>query len=109
MNTTSVDTRKLAETFHKTPALVPLWTRCGKATCRCNYGRQHGPYWVLRWREGSVQHRRYVRQADVAHVEALIAERRAVDRTDRQHAAQAVTDLRRIRTLVRDVERKAAR
>ncbi|MDP9363436.1 MAG: hypothetical protein M3Q10_04260, partial [Chloroflexota bacterium] len=41
---------EIAETCHKTPALLPLLTRCGKRNCRCNDGHLHGPYWVLRWR-----------------------------------------------------------
>jgi hypothetical protein len=45
----------------------------------------------------------------VATVEVIIAERGAADRAARQHAGRAVTDLQRIRNLVRDVERKAAR
>ncbi len=109
MNATSVGTRKLAKTFHKTPALVSYRLRCGKSGCRCAAGERHGPYWFLHWREGPVQRRRYVRQDDVPTVEAIIAERRAVDRVARQQAAQAVADLQRIRTLVQDVERKAAR
>ncbi len=109
MNATSVDTRKLAETFHKTPALVSYRVRCGKSGCRCATDERHGPYWFLHWREGSVQRRRYVRQSDVPTVEAIITRRRVADRAARQHVAQAITDLGRIRTLVRDVERKVAR
>ncbi len=109
MRNISVNSQNFAETLHKTPALVSYRVRCGKLGCRCANGERHGPYWFLHWREGPVQRRRYVRRADVPAVEAIITERHAVDRTARQHAAQAVTDLQRIRNLVRDIERKAAR
>lgn len=109
MRNISVNSQNFAETLHKTPALVSYRVRCGKSGCHCAAGERHGPYWFLHWREGPLQRRRYVRQADVPAVEAIIAERRAVDRAARQQAAQAVTDLRRIRNLVRNVERKAAR
>lgn len=105
----SVDSLNFAETLHKTPALVCYRVRCGKPSCHCATGERHGPYWFLHWREGTVQRRRYIRQADVPAVKAIIARRRAGDRAARQHAAQAVTNLRRIRNLIRDIEQKAAR
>ena len=67
---------EIAETCHKIPALLPLWTRCGKRTCRCTRGHLHGPYWVLRWREGATHRRRYVRPTDLAAVRAVIEQRR---------------------------------
>ena len=51
--------------------------RCGKPNCRCARGLEHGPYAVLRWREGGKQYKRHVRDKDVPAVLAAIAERRA--------------------------------
>ena len=50
------------------------WKRCGKSACRCARGELHGPYWYLRWREGGHQRKRYVKPADLGHVEAALAQ-----------------------------------
>ena len=97
-------TLEFAETFHKTPALVRHRVRCGKPACRCATGEGHGPYWFLRWREGGVQRRRYVRQADVAAVGAVIARRRRDEREARRAVAATLADLRRLRTWLRELE-----
>lgn len=73
-----------ARAFHKTPALVCYPVRCGKPPCRCAVGQGYGPYWFLHWREGAIQRRRYVRQANVDAVRAVIARRRHLDREARQ-------------------------
>ncbi len=93
-----------ARTFHKTPALVCYLVRCGKANCRCAVGHGHGPYWFLHWREGAIQRRRYVRQAEVDAVHAVIARRRRSDREARQAVALALADLRRLRAWLREIE-----
>ncbi len=97
-------TLEFAETFHKTPALVCHRVRCGKPACRCAAGEGHGPYWFLRWREDGVQRRRYVRQADVAAVGAVIARRQRDEREARRAVAAALADLRRLRTWLRELE-----
>ncbi len=70
---------ELAKTLYKTPALVRHRVRCGKPACRCATGEGHGPYWFLHWRDGGVQRRRYVRQADVSAVRAVVEQRRQDD------------------------------
>jgi len=95
---------EIAKTFHKTPALVRHTVRCGKPTCRCTTGEGHGPYWILRWREGTTQHRRYVRQADVEAVQAVVETRHRDDREMRRAVSMALADLRRRRTWLRDRE-----
>lgn len=74
---------EVAETFPKIPALVVQSTRCGKVRCRCQAGNPHGPYHYLRWREGTVQRRRYVRAVDVPAVRAILEKRRDERRLDR--------------------------
>jgi hypothetical protein len=96
-------TREIAETFHKTPALVTYRVRCGKPTCRCAAGDGHGPYWYLRWREGGVQRRRYVRNADVPAVRAIIDQRQRHDRRERRAVADARADLRRLRAWLKEL------
>ncbi len=91
-------TLELAETFHKTPALVCHTVRCGKSNCRCTTGEGHGPYWFLRWREGAQQRRRYVKQADLPAVRAVVERRRAEDRAERVARALALRDLRKVET-----------
>ena len=90
-----------AETFHKTAALVSYRVRCGKPNCRCAAGAEHGPYWFLRWREGTVQRRRYVRQADVAAVRAVIERRRTADRAARLARLLALEGLREVEAWLR--------
>jgi len=87
---------EIAETFYKTPALVSHRVRCGKPGCRCRDGAGHGPYWFLRWREGHIQRRCYVQNADVATVRAIIARRRADDRALRLARKLAWGDLGRM-------------
>ena len=95
---------ELAKTCHKMPALLPLWTRCGKATCRCTDGCLHGPYWVLRWREGATHRRRYVRQDDVDAVRAAIARRRRERAAERLTYLSDLALLRRLGALRRELD-----
>jgi len=85
------------ETLPKTPVLIANRVRCGKPNCRCACGDQHGPFWSLRWRVGTSQRRRYVRQADVAAVRAVLDARQARDREMRLLSSLAVDELRRVR------------
>lgn len=95
---------ELAETFYKTPALTTQFTRCGKAACRCNDGRLHGPYAVLRWREGGHQRRRYVKLADIERVRAVVERRRAERIVTRSAFADDMALLRRLDRLRRDLD-----
>ena len=74
---------EVAETCPKIPALTAQRTRCGKPNCRCRDGRLHGPYRYLRWRDGPIQRRRYVRAGDVPAVRAILEKRRDARRLDR--------------------------
>ena len=94
-------TLELAESLYKTPALVAHRVRCGKPTCRCTTGEGHGPYWFLFWREGSTQRRRYVKQAELAAVGAVLERRRAADRADRLARMLALDDLREVEAWLR--------
>jgi hypothetical protein len=96
--------REIAETFHKTPALVSYRVRCGKPTCRCANGEGHGPYWYLRWREGAVQRRRYVRHADVPAVRAIIDRRQEHDRRERRELAEALAEWRSLRAWLKALD-----
>ncbi len=95
---------EFAKVFHKTPTLVSYRVRCGKPRCSCATDMGHGPYWFLRWREGTVQRRRYVRQADVAAVRAVIERRQRDKHENRRVAALATADLRRLRAWLRELE-----
>ncbi len=66
--------------------VVTSWVRCGKPSCRCAVGQQHGPYHYHRWREdvyeecdgaavpaGRRHRRRYVPRHDAPRVAALCA------------------------------------
>lgn len=95
---------EIAKSFHKTPALVRHRVRCGRPTCRCATGEAHGPYWFLRWREGSVQRRRYVRHADLAALRAVVERRRQDDAEARLAVVLATVNLRRLRAWLRDLD-----
>ena len=94
---------EVAETCHKIPALLPSYTRCGKPACRCNGGHPHGPYWVLRWREGATNRRRYVRPAELAAVRAAVERRRGERAAVRAAFAADLALLRRLEALRREL------
>jgi len=54
------------------------WRRCGDSTCHCARGRQHGPYFVRRWREGGRQRKELVRPEELGEVMSAIEERRSL-------------------------------
>src|SRR4051812_33092057 len=60
----------------RTVSLCAQWKRCGKPGCRCAVGALHGPYYALFWRVDGRLRKRHVRQRDVAHMRALVAEHR---------------------------------
>ena len=97
-----------AETCHKIPALLPLRTRCGKPTCRCRTGALHGPYWVLRWREGGSNRRRYVPAAEVAGVRAVVERRRRERAVERLAFAADLALLRQLEALRRRLDAELA-
>jgi len=41
------------------------YVRCGKANCRCNDGKLHGPYHYRVWREGPRVFKQYVKSSDL--------------------------------------------
>jgi hypothetical protein len=96
-------TLEIAETFHKMPALVAYRVRCGKPNCRCASGERHGPYWFLRWREGDVQRRRYVRQEDVEDVRLVIERKRSERHDERRAIIEADAYLRELRRWLREL------
>ena len=94
---------ELAETFPKIPALVAHGTRCGKPNCCCTRGLLH-PTHYLRWREGTVQRRRYVRAADVPAVRAILEKRREHRRAERLVHALSLHSWRQLARLVQEFE-----
>jgi hypothetical protein len=83
-------------------AVIAQYVRCGKAGCRCARGQLHGPYLYRKWREGSRQHKSYIKPQDVAAVQAACqAERELLSaaRLARQIARQ---DWSRLADLLRE-------
>lgn len=97
-------THEVAETFPKIPALVVDYKRCGKAGCRCTTGMPHGPYFYLRWREGPIQRRRYVRASDVPAVRAILDKRRTERNLQRLAFALSLHSCHGLDRLVAEVE-----
>ena len=95
---------EIAKTLYKTPALVAHRVRCGKPGCRCTDGAGHGPYHFLLWREGAIQRRRYIRQADVPAVKAVCDARRTEEQMLRRAMNEAWRHWRELATAVREAE-----
>jgi aminoglycoside phosphotransferase (APT) family kinase protein len=96
--------QEIAETLHKTPALVQVRTRCGKTGCRCTTGQLHGPYTVMSWREGTVQRRRYVREEDIPAVRAIIEQRQSARAVERQTWISSTAILRQLAQIQEDID-----
>lgn len=96
---------EIAETLYKIPALLTISTRCGKTGCHCTRGQLHGPYYVLYWREGGRQRRRYVRPAELAAVRAVIERRRDERTMGQAERAESASLLRALKALARELDR----
>lgn len=98
---------EFAATFHKIPALIGYGIRCGKPNCKCASGDyRHGTYYALFWRDGCGRlHRRYVRQAEVSEVRAIIELRQGIARERRAAMTESKSRLRELRIWLRDTER----
>ena len=70
--------------------------RCGKAGCRCQSGRLHGPYYYRIWREGSRVRKVYIKAADVEAVKVACALHRSLSlslqevRQMKRHLTQSI-------------------
>jgi len=102
---------KAAKALHKTaPVGLPgcvceQWTRCGKAGCRCARGELHGPYYCRMWREQGRLRKSYVPAADVERVRAQCERERMRKRRERRKRQASWSQLRELRTLLREAER----
>jgi hypothetical protein len=72
--------------------VCPQFIRCGKAGCRCQYDRPHGPYYYRIWREGTRVRKVYVKASDVEAVRVACALYRSLSR-NLQDAKQAKVQL----------------
>ena len=61
--------------------VCPQLIRCGKAGCRCQYGRPHGPYHYRIWREGPRVRKVYVKATELEGVRASCALHRSLSRS----------------------------
>ncbi len=57
--------------------VIAQYRRCGRPTCRCASGPQHGPYFFHYWRAGGTARKRYIARPDAPRVAALCERRRA--------------------------------
>jgi hypothetical protein len=67
---------RLYPKIHLGGSLQTAYKRCGRKPCRCRDGRLHGPYAVLRYREGDRHRSRYVPPALIPGLLAAIETRR---------------------------------
>ena len=76
--------------------------RCGRSGCRCASGKLHGPFYYIFWREGGRLRKRYVKQADLADVQAAVTAWRRLHPPawqERQQLAELRRLLRELDTL----------
>ena len=76
------------------------WVRCGKATCRCRTGEQHGPYYYRFWRDEDQLRKEYVPRCRVHEVKERCAARQQMQSDLRAASNQ----WRTLSGLLRDVE-----
>lgn len=69
-------------------AICQQYRKCGKASCKCNTGALHGPYFYYFYREDGKLKKSYIRKADAAELwesysqQRLIQKQRAADRRE---------------------------
>ncbi len=85
-------------------AVVRQFIRCGNAQCKCARGELHGPYFYRKWRDGSRQHKQYIRPDELEAVMAACAAERQLLRAGRIARALDRQDWRRLVALIREVE-----
>ena len=61
--------------------VCPQFIRCGKAGCRCQHGRPHGPYYYRIWREGNSVRKVYVKATELEQVKAACLLHRTIARS----------------------------
>ena len=98
---------KQAKALPKTAAaaVCAQWVRCGKPGCRCARGERHGPYHYVFRRQGGRLRKRYVRQADVATVQAQAQRRRERARRAREQRVAWRQQWRALLAGIREMER----
>ena len=86
-------------------AVCVKWKRCGKPGCHCARGELHGPYHYVSFRQGGRLRKRYVRQADVATVQAQAQRRRERARRAREQRVAWRQQWRALLAGIREMER----
>lgn len=80
--------------------------KCGKASCRCKSGEQHGPYTYVRIYRGGRRWRVYIKGSDVAKLEAarlLEKQRRKEVQESKRTAREFNQELRQNLALLRSL------
>ncbi len=86
------------------------WVRCGKAICKCapkRGGNLHGAYFYLLFWQNGKQHKRYIKQADVARVRAACEayrKQRSKQQNQRREARSAQQEFRQLLARMREHE-----
>jgi hypothetical protein len=95
---------KCPETIPKSlPGVVCVqWVRCGRAGCRCQSGKLHGPYHYRFWRENGRLRKAYVPRAQLAQVRAACEARRRA----RRQLTEAWSQWRTLAAFIKEVERQ---
>lgn len=73
------------------------YVRCGRANCKCSKGELHGPYYLLRWREGEQKITKYVKKSEKQTVFAAVSayqQRRTEQHQARERNREFVREIR---------------
>ncbi len=85
-------------------AVCAQWVRCGKPGCRCARGELHGPYQYVFFRQRGRLRKQYVRQADVATMQAEAQRRRERARREQEQRARWRQQWRDLLAGIREME-----
>ncbi len=93
---------------HNLPGTVHAqYIRCGRGGCKCAGGQLHGPYYYRFYREGRRLHKRYVRRADLASVQAGCKARQEQGAYGRRIVLESRHEWRRLMAAIRQMEGSA--
>lgn len=84
--------------------VVAHFIRCGRINCKCAKGELHGPYHYHYWRDEQGRHKRYVRQSQVAAIQAACAAYRIKQAVARERLKQTRTEWRKLKAMLKELE-----
>ncbi len=96
------------KTENPLPKMIPgsvhvQYVRCGKATCRCAHGEQHGAYYYHFVRTAGKLTKRYLKAHEVEQMQIACQARREEERARRAQSWETWQLIREMNARLRDV------